>query len=362
MSYITAIGTANPGEGILQSNIEDMMILAHGLTKKEVPRLRALYRASGIIKRYSVIRDISTEKGSGFFHDNNMLEIFTGTGSRMKFYKLHALPLSLEAINSCFESIDVYTESITHLITVSCTGMYAPGLDIDLVNSIGLKSTVARSAINYMGCYAAFSALKIADAICQSDVQAKVLIVCVELCSIHFQRCKTDENMLVNALFGDGAAAVLVENSPIGNTNLEILDSHCDILTEGETEMAWNIDDNGFQMKLSSYVPELIKTGIGKLTQDLLKKLQLNLKDINQFAIHPGGKKILEVIEQELQLTKENNKHAYKVLRNYGNMSSPTVLFVLRSMLSELKNDEKILGVAFGPGLTLESMLFGVCL
>jgi len=238
--------------------------------------------------------------------------------------------------------------------------MYAPGLDIDLVNSMGLKSTVSRSAINYMGCYAAFSALKIADAICQSDAQAKVLIVCVELCSIHFQRCKTDENMLVNALFGDGAAAVLVEQSPVGNTNLEILNSHCDILPDGETEMAWNIDDHGFQMKLSSYVPELIKTGIGKLTQDLLKKLQLDLKDVNQFAIHPGGKKILEVIEQELKLTKENNKHAYKVLCNYGNMSSPTVLFVLRSMLRELKNDEKILGVAFGPGLTLESMMFRV--
>ena len=360
MSYITAIGTANPGEGIPQSKIEEYMILAHDLTEKEVPRLRALYRASGITRRYSVIPDYNMGKESGFFPENNMLEHFPGTGSRMKLYQQQALPLSLTAINSCFDSVEVETTSITHLITVSCTGMYAPGLDIDLVNSLGLKSTVARSAINYMGCYAAFSALKIADAICKSDVKAKVMIVCVELCSIHFQKCKTDDNMLVNALFGDGAAAVLVEPSPVGNTNLEILNSHCDILPKGETEMAWNIDDHGFQMKLSSYVPEIIKTGIGKLTENLLKELRLDIKDINHFAFHPGGKKILEVIEQELQLTKENNKHAYNVLRNHGNMSSPTVLFVLKSMLAELKNDEKILGVAFGPGLTLESMLFRV--
>jgi predicted naringenin-chalcone synthase len=213
-----------------------------------------------------------------------------------------------------------------------------------------------------MGCYAAFNALKLADQFCQNNEKAKVLIVCIELCSIHFQKHDDEDTLLANALFGDGAAAVLVE-STFENVGLSLEHFHCDIVPSGKNDMAWQISDFGFEMKLSTYVPEIIKGGIHSLTQSLLGQLGMAREDIDLFAIHPGGKRILQVIEEELDMSKEDNQFAYDVLREYGNMSSPTVLFVLRQLmdsLSEKDQDKHILSFAFGPGLTLESMLLKV--
>ena len=254
-------------------------------------------------------------------------------------------------------------QEITHVIIVCCTGMYAPGLDIDLVKKLQLPTTVLRTSINFMGCYAAFNAFKIADAFCKVDEEAKVLIVCTELCSLHFQKTPSEDNLICNALFGDGAAAVLVE----GNTNASLRlkpENFCsDLAFEGEGDMAWAIGDLGFEMKLSSYVPSIIKGGILKLTKNLLDKISKNVSDIRFFAIHPGGRKILESIEEELGINRCQNEPAYHVLKNYGNMSSPTILFVLQEIIRKLTpgdHGEHILGFAFGPGLTLESMILKI--
>jgi predicted naringenin-chalcone synthase len=241
--------------------------------------------------------------------------------------------------------------------------MYEPGLDIDLVKALGLSSTIQRTSINFMGCYAAFNALKIADAACHEKPDAKVLIVCTELCSIHFQKENTEDNMLANALFGDGSAAVLVESTTRPGANLLLDNFHCELATEGEHDMTWTVGDLGFEMRLSTYVPEVVGGGIRKLTRALLAKTQQSLDTISYFAIHPGGKRILETIENELGLTKGQNHFAYEVLRKNGNMSSPTVLFVLeaiRSSLGETDQDKQILSFAFGPGLTLESMVMKI--
>jgi len=249
------------------------------------------------------------------------------------------------------------------LIVVSCTGMYAPGLDIELVKALGLPTQIQRLCINFMGCYAAFNGLKQADIICQSDPKAKVLVVCTELCSIHFQKENTDDNLLANALFADGSAALLVESSPRNGLNLKPVSFYCDLAPEGDQDMAWTVGDLGFEMRLSSYVPEVIKNGIKTLTHSLLDQISNSLADISYYAIHPGGKKILEVIEQELNLTREQNKPAYEVLRKYGNMSSPTVLFVLQEAsknLNGMDDKKKILSFAFGPGLTMESMVLEI--
>jgi predicted naringenin-chalcone synthase len=254
-------------------------------------------------------------------------------------------------------------QKITHVIIVCCTGMYAPGLDIDLVRKLRLPTSVLRTSINFMGCYAAFNAFKVADAFCHADENAKVLIVCTELCSLHFQKTPTEDNLISNALFGDGAAAVLVE----GKTNAPIRlrpENFCsDLAIEGENDMAWAIGDLGFEMKLSTYVPSIIKGGILKLTRSLLAKISKNINDIRFFAIHPGGRKMLESIEEELGLDKCQNEPAYHVLKNYGNMSSPTILFVLEEIIRKLTprdRGEHILGFAFGPGLTLESMVLKI--
>ena len=364
MSFITSIGTAVPTHQLDQASIAGFMAKAMQLGSDDARKLKVLFRATGIETRYSVLDDYGKTSDFHFYENTVGMEPFPSTKRRLELYQRHALALSLDAVSKCLSChADFRKDSITHLIVVSCTGMYAPGLDIDLTKALGLNSNVERTAINFMGCYAAFNGLKLAAAACSSRPDARVLVVCTELCSIHFQKENTDDNLLANALFSDGSAAVLVESTPRKGINLKLESFLCELATEGEHDMTWSVGDLGFEMRLSSYVPEVIRTGIKNLTRTLLGNVQQRLSQIEYFAIHPGGKKILEAIEQELGITKDQNVSAYEVLRRYGNMSSPTVLFVLEEVCKKLKSgddDKRILSFAFGPGLTLESMVLKI--
>jgi len=364
MSYITAIGTANPVHRFNQTVIADFMLRAMKLNNGDARRLKTIFRSSGIEYRYSVLEDYGRTRDFTFYPDTSDLEPFPGTEKRLQVFRDNALGLSIASFNNMRQTYpEVHPEDITHVIVVCCTGMYAPGLDIDLVNNLGLSSTVQRTAINFMGCHASFNALKIADALCRSNAEARVLIVCTELCSLHFQRTANDDNLLANALFGDGSASVVVEARTRSRLKLRLEEFHSDLASEGFSDMAWTIGDAGFEMRLSAYVPDLIKKGIAGLANSLLEKISANLSDIRYFAIHPGGKKILNVIEEELKIDKSRNRAAYHILRNYGNMSSPTVLFVLKEIINNLNGTdegERILSFAFGPGLTLESMVLRI--
>jgi prepilin-type processing-associated H-X9-DG protein len=364
MSYITAIGTANPAHRFSQSNIAEFMLRTMKLNNGDERRLRTIFRASGIDYRYSVLEDYGRTKDFTFYPDTADLEPFPGTEKRLSAFREHALNLSIAAFRNMMLSRPSFRmDEITHIIVVCCTGMYAPGLDVEMVNALKLPGTVQRTAINFMGCHAAFNALKIADAYCASRADAKVLIVCTELCSLHFQRVASEDNLLANALFADGSASLLVEGRTDSALKLKLEQFHSDLATDGLSDMAWTIGDLGFEMRLTAYVPDLIRKGIASLTQSLLKKTGLTLADIHHFAIHPGGKRILQVVEDELNLARSQNAAAYHVLRNYGNMSSPTVLFVLKEIIGKLNgasDGERILGVAFGPGLTLESMVLKI--
>lgn len=364
MSYITAIGTANPPHRFRQSVIADFMLRAMKLNDGDGRKLKAVFRASGIEYRHSVLEDYGRVKHFTFYPDTEGLEPFPGTQKRLEVFRSHGLTLSLASVNDMLRAYPgVDLSAITHIVVVCCTGMYAPGLDIDLAIALKLPSTVQRTAINFMGCHAAFNAMKIADACCRSDADAKVLIVCTELCSLHFQRLATDDNFLANALFADGSASLLVESRTKSDLTLKIEQFHSTLSADGLSDMAWTIGDKGFEMRLSSYVPDLIGRGIGDLTSALLQKVASSIHDIGYFAIHPGGRKILEVIEEELGITKCQNQAAYDVLRNYGNMSSVTVLFVLNQVVGQLTHtdrDARVLAIAFGPGLTLESMILKI--
>lgn len=364
MSFITAIGTATPENKFSQSTIADFMVRAMQMDDSAERKLRALFRITGIETRYSVIADYGKTEGYDFYSNHANMEPFPSTANRLALYRRHALSLSLQSIGNCLSRLkNLDKKTITHLIVVSCTGMYAPGLDIDLVKSLHLSPHTQRLCINFMGCYAAFNGLKQADIICKADENAKVLVVCTELCSIHFQKQITDDNLLANALFADGSAAILVETTPREGLNLKPISFYCDLATEGEQDMAWTVGDLGFEMKLSSYVPDIIQKGIKSLAHSLLGQVSNSFNDVSYYAIHPGGKKILEVIEKELVLTKRQNKPAYDILRDYGNMSSPTVLFVLEEICKKLNgvdDGKKILSFAFGPGLTLESMILEI--
>ncbi|MEM7297545.1 MAG: type III polyketide synthase [Bacteroidota bacterium] len=354
-AFIHSIGTAVPPFETDQTKIADFMVRHLQLDKREERKLRVLYRASGIQKRYSVLEDFSANlNGRSFFKEDVM---FPSAKPRMLLYQRHALQLASDAAQSAIDQCGINPEEFTHLIAVSCTGMYAPGLDIELIERLGLKTDTQRTSINFMGCYAAFNALKAASNIVNSDSEAKVLVVCVELCSIHLQDKKDDENILANAIFGDGAAALII-TSDKGDRSLEMTGFFSDLALHGKDEMGWYIGDYGFEMRLGANVPHVISEGISELTQRLLDKIDLDLSDIDYFAIHPGGKRIVEVIEEQLAIPKEQNSFSREILRTHGNMSSPTVLFVMKSIVDSLtKSDDQkhILSFAFGPGLTLES-------
>ena len=361
MSYITAIGTAVPQNCFPQTQIAEFMASALQMNDYDQRRLKALYRTTKITQRHSVLTDYGKHFSEHEFYPQSAdLEPFPSISQRMTAYQQHALPLCLEAIKNLKQ--DIPNKGITHIITVSCTGMYAPGLDIEIISSLGLKTTIQRTAINFMGCYGAFNGLKMADTICKADPKAKVLMLSVELCTIHFQKKMDEDFLLSNALFADGAAAVLIEAEG-GKNSLEMRSFFCDLYFEGKQDMAWKVADFGFEMTLTSYIPKLVKTGIKSLIDRLLDNAGMTNKDIDLYAMHPGGKAILEAIESALEITKEDNKYSYEILRDYGNMSSCTVLFVLNEILkntSESDKNKNILSCAFGPGLTLESMVLRV--
>jgi len=366
-SYLGAIGTATPPHRLAQPVIAGFMARALELDAADTRKLRALYRVSGIEQRHTVLPDYGRTDGEyEFFPNTSGLEPFPGVGLRMAAYRREALPLALAAVRaSLAQAPTVVPASLTHLITVSCTGMYAPGLDIELVTALGLSPSIRRTCVNFMGCYAAVNALRLADSLVRADPAAQVLVVSVELCTLHFQKSHEPDHLVSNALFSDGAAAALVLGQPLPGPApcLALQAFHCGLEPAGVQDMAWHIGDFGFEMTLSGYVPGLIEGGIGQLLAGLLHDLPVRRQDIRHFALHPGGRKILESIEKALNLSKEDNRFAYQVLRDYGNMSSATVLFVLRELLATVTpadHGAPVLSCAFGPGLTMEAMLLEV--
>lgn len=378
---ISGIGTALPTHYESQQDIAEYLIEHICISPQEKRRLKKVYLSSGIEYRHSVINSLTDVPQ--FFDSPNHQKPCLSTKDRLEIYKNNALPLALQAVQACFDSLtdievrdkgkqpdkensfqNKLISEITHLITVSCTGMYAPGLDIDITTALNLSTTVQRTCINFMGCYAVFNALKCAEAICQANPTAKVLIVSVELCTLHFQKVDSIDNLISSAIFSDGAGALLIQSTQSFQSAqykaLLLKDFYCDILVQGSKEMTWDIGNNGFDIILSTYVPNLINGGIKDFITKLFKKNNMNFKECNHFAIHPGGKKILEACEVALEISSENLIPSYNILRRCGNMSSATIIFVLKEIwdtLNSQHHDETIFSCAFGPGLTLESML-----
>ncbi len=362
-SCISAIGTANPENKIKQEDIFRFMASAFALDTTNTARLKSIYDHAGIDHRYSVIPDFAFADSDefSFFEKSATLEPFISTQRRMALYQQEAAKIAVKAVNNCLQNFDksIYKE-ITHLITVSCTGMYAPGLDIDLVEHLGLNRHTERTCINFMGCYGAVNGLKTADYICRANPKAKVLVVSAELCTLHFQKQNTLDNWVANSLFSDGAAAALVQCTADtgGYTVIELESFYTEFLPEARDEMGWYVGNTGFEMRLTSKVSKQIKKFIKPITNNLLAHAGLAYDQIGAWAIHPGGKKILEAVEEALELPEESNAVAYEVLQQYGNMSSATILFVLDKMLQAKKHvGERILSYAFGPGLTVEGMV-----
>lgn len=357
-SWIHRIALAVPEHAYGQQDVGQwMQELAENDRQRRI--LKALYRSSGIATRHSVIPGF----GRDFFgRDTTGRRLEPTTGTRNAWYAREALPLGIEAARGLFADGSGFSPAeVTHVVTASCTGFVNPGLDYHLVGALGLPPEVERYHLGFMGCYAAFPALRMADQFCRLNPEAVVLVLCLELCSLHLQLGDREDQLLANALFADGAAAALVSarRPPPGSAALQLAKFRSALLPEGEQAMAWSVGDRGFDIALSSYVPKLLGANIAAAVGDLLASTGHPLSEITTWAVHPGGKAILDQVEKALALPPDGLAVPRQVLRDYGNMSSATILFVLHQLLKAPPAAGPICAMAFGPGLTVELALLG---
>lgn len=318
-----------------------------------------LNRKTKITTRYSCIPDYKGMKYE-LYSDGNYKQ---PVEKRMEIYKEKIMPLAVKAIDQLLTKTKIKTGDITHLITVSCTGLVAPGLEFLVAVKYGLQS-VEKSALNFLGCYAAMKALKQAHYIAKANPDACILIVSAELCSLHFYPTEIAEDMIANLLFADGAAAAIV----CGNKNkyvqnkvvLQLDDMGTAFIPETASLMTWNLSSTAFRMHLSSEVVNAIKNNIPTVVNNFLKSKR---QEIDYWAIHPGGVRIVEAVQESLNLSENNVVDSMKVMQNYGNMSSPTILFILSSIFDKIREQDhagfkNIFACAFGPGLNIEMLRF----
>jgi len=358
LSKIISIGLALPPHKHKQDDILKFMQLVYAMNNADNRKLKYLYHHSGIDYRYSVIPDYSRDVNAWeFYPQTENLDPFPSLEQRISMFNKTAGPLSVTAIQECIHGL-INGDEITHLITVSCTGMSAPGLDLQVMELMDLPQNIYRTSINFMGCYAAIHGLKIADAICRSEKNAKVMIVCTELCTLHFQKEPTVDSIASSLLFGDGAAAVLVTNNEYNKKGLRLDQFYSEVISKGKKDMAWELSSSGFLMTLSGFVPELLEEDFNPLVTKALEKANVDRKEIAQWCVHPGGRRILDAIHRSLSFTNGDLKYSYETLKEVGNLSSATILFVLKKIMnSGLTSGQRVFGAAFGPGLTMETFV-----
>ena len=371
--YAHAIATAVPENVYTQEELRELVRRQPGLERRSQRLVGMIYNASAIAQRHSSIDELrrTPEDGPGTFYNPTSGQLIpASTGVRNTFYAQAAPKLFIEAAQQALaECPEIKPQDVTHVITVSCTGFYAPGPDYNVVRALGMPAHTQRYHVGFMGCYAAFPALKMAKAFCEADPQAVVLVISAELCSIHMRVNDDPDTLIGSSLFADGAGAVVVSaRESLGSPARLRLDAFETTLTPpgvGEADMAWKIADEGFEMVLSTYVPDIIETHIEGALVPLLAHDELlpslPHRDIDHWAIHPGGRSILDKVQSSLNLTDEQLAPSRAVLRDYGNMSSATVLFILRDLLAQGGENERLCAMAFGPGLTVETGLMTLC-
>jgi len=351
-TFILALATALPQYQVEQTRLAQKIIQNLELDKRSAQYVENLYNKTKITRRF-IIHDLENDE---FFNKDFMKKIPT-TQERNEIYIKKAPQLAKAAALKAMQNSNINPENITHVISVSCTGMMAPGIEFILAQELGLPNTVQRIGINFMGCFGAFRGLAVANAIAAQNPKHRILVVCTEICSLHMQITGRPEVLIGNALFADGAAAVVVGAEPTENETpiYEIIKAGSCALQNTQNKMTWTVSDTGFVMTLDKDIPALIEQNAQKILADFLQTDEFN--NFN-WAIHPGGKSIIEAIERSCKLEQEKSLASWKVLNDYGNMSSATFLFVLEQMAKK-QNDKTTVGVGFGPGLSMETILLG---
>jgi predicted naringenin-chalcone synthase len=352
-AYVNRIGTAVPDHDVHQTFID---FVAESLPDDRSRRLfRRMVQRAEIDHRYSYLQpgealDVAADSG-GFYERGR----FPGTGARMEKFQPFARDLARRAVGAL--GLGEEAGSVTHLVLASCTGFTAPGIDQMLVEDLGLDPSVERTAIGFMGCAAAVNALKIAHHVVRSEPSAKVLVVNLELCTLHMQETADMDKVLSALLFGDGCTAALVTSDPAG---VALVDFKAVTIPDTQDLITWSIGDTGFEMHLSGEVPSRISRALEyeatRNDEGIFRGGRP--RDVELWAVHAGGRTILDAVEQGLNLDSQALRWSRGILREFGNMSSATLMFVLDRMIRTVRRPAQGFGMAFGPGLVAETFRF----
>lgn len=354
---VLGTGTAQPEHRIEQPAAAEFAASLVGASAERARTMQVLYRRSGVERRGSVLlTGLANGRRQSFFPlSSSDADQGPSTAERMLQYSLEAPSLAVAAAEEALRESGIRAEAITHLITVSCTGFQSPGIDVFLTAELGLRPDVARTHIGFMGCQAALNALRVAGAFVEADSQARVLVCCVELCSVHFQYGMEPDRQVSNALFADGAAALVCGNS-IARDGWRLLRSGAHLFADSRDLMTWEIGNNGFVMQLSNRVPDVIERELRSWLEPWLGEVKLS--EVGSWAIHPGGPRLVSAVAAALDLPAGADAVSRQTLAECGNMSSPTILFILRAL--RMQNAPRpCVALAFGPGLAVEAALFG---
>lgn len=394
-SWLRGFGLAVPEHSIAQADAAELVVSFNADTEDQARVLRELYRRAGVKRRHSVVLESNGDgdsvRQSTYSPRGEERPLGPTTSERMQSYERHAGKLATTATQRALLEAGVSATDITHLVTVSCSGFHAPGFDIELLQAAGLSPSVSRTHLGFMGCHGALNGLRVADAFLKADPNATVLLCCVELCSLHHQYGWSPDRIVSNALFADGAAAVVLKSSPpapreelpsVPSTSKpdstatfdllpssrsvvlsrservtwQLLASGSVVLPDTLGDMGWRIRDHGFEMTLSARVPDLIKQHLRPWLGEWLGSRGLTVEDIGSWAFHPGGPRILSAAGEALDLRREQWAASEAILAEFGNMSSPTILFILDRLRHTAATGPCVV-LAFGPGLTIEAAL-----
>lgn len=354
---LLSIGTAVPRNVLPQERARDFFAAQDGIGRLAGRLIHAAFDQSGIDTRHTAVAHVDGDP-TGIFVEDGVRLLAPSTGTRNEVYRREAPELYRAAAVDALARAGLQATDITHVITVSCTGFFAPGPDFRLVKDLGIPTSAERTHIGFMGCAAALPGLRAAARFAAAQPGSNVLVVCAELCSLHIRSSSDPEQIVASAVFADGAAAAIVSSAGLTapGAALDVGTFATTLTSEGEADMDWTIGDEGFRMVLTANVPKIV----GREVRGVFPHDSDPAADFDAWAVHPGGRSILDRVQSGLELSDEAMGPSREVLRKYGNMSSATVLFILQRILDDhaVADGARVKALAFGPGLTVESAEF----
>lgn len=348
MASILGLGTALPNYCHSQESIARQLAEKLDFPPEKWEKLVRIFGQSKIEQRYSVIPEFLT--GSIYGGDRR-----PSTFERNEVYRQEAPELAAKAAAAALESWGGDPGAITHVIAVSCTGIMAPGIEFLLIDRLGLSRKVDRIGLNFMGCFGAFRALSVAKALAMQDPSHRVLLVCVELCTLHCQFDMLPDTFVANALFADGSGAAVVGVEEAEKALWKLAGQAQLAIEESLDDMTWTAGDTGFLMRLSAQVPAKIASRIASYCSELIGG-RAPLAECD-WAVHPGGKRVLEKVGEACGLLGNQLDASWEILAKCGNISSATLLFILEQLQKQKASKEWTIGLGFGPGLSIEGLL-----